>query len=206
MDGVLEYFGEKWREDIRKGVIVDDVREGTLVVDGKRQPLVTIAVLEALTVIVAAATWGHRWSGRKIVMRSDSSPTCFSFNKLASRDPAMSRVAELWEDAQYYFHFEGLMAHCKGVTNEIADRASRLEESAMQAGIEEAARLEDLPVDKCQRLPSQWSFGLHNIDILDDLILLTAQSKAARTDQTASPPHPTPTTTTSQPRIISLRN
>ena len=138
-------------------------------------------------------------------MRSDSSPTCFSFNKLASRDPAMSRVTELWEDAQYYFHFEGLMVHCKGVTNEIADRASRLEENTMQAGIEEAARLEDLPVEKCQRLPSQWSFGLHNIDILDDLILLTKQSKEDQTDKNASPPHPTPTKITQQPRIISLR-
>ena len=55
-------------------------------------------------------------------------------------------------------------------TNEIADRASRLDERALQAGIEEAAKLEELPVEKCQRLPSQWCFGLHNIDILDDLI------------------------------------
>lgn len=206
LDGVLEYFGEKWRDDIRKGTIVDDIRKSALVTDGKRQPLVTIAVLEALAVIVAAAIWGHRWSGRKIVMRSDSSPTCFSFNKLASRDPAMSRVAELWEDVQYYFHFEGLMVHCKGATNEIADRASRLDESALQAGIEEAAKLEELPVEKCQRLPSQWSFGLHNIDILDDLILLTKQPQAARNNKTASPPHPTQTTPITQPRIISLRN
>ena len=77
-------------------------------------------------------------------------------------------MAELWEDLQYHFHFEGLVVHCSGVTNEIADRASRLDEDALQTGIEEAVKLEELPVEKCLRLPSQWSFGL---------ILLTKQSK-----------------------------
>ena len=82
--------------------------------------IVDIAALEAITVIVAAATWGSRWSGKKVVLRSDSSPTCFCFNKLASKDPAMARVADLWEAAQHFFCFEGLALHCSGVSNELA--------------------------------------------------------------------------------------
>ena len=139
-------------------------------------------------------------------MRSDSSPTCFSFNKLASKDPAMARVAELWEDVQYHYHFEGLMVHCSGVTNEIADRASRLDESDLQAGIEEAVKLENLPVEKCLRLPSQWCFGTQPIDILDELILLTKQSQNARADQTVSPTHSTPSQPPTQSRSRNRTN
>jgi hypothetical protein len=180
MDGALEYFGEKWREDIRNGQMIA----------GERKPLIDIAVLEALTVIVAAAIWGHRWSGRKIVLRSDSSPTCFSFNKLASRDPTMVRVTELWEDIQFYYHFEGLLVHCKGESNELADRASRLDEASLQDGMEEAAKLEELPVTECRRLPSVWSFGTTSIDILDELIDLTKQANQDRSDKATSQPPP----------------
>jgi hypothetical protein len=183
LDGILEYFGEKWRDDTRAGLISD----------GERKPLIDIAVLEALTVTVAAATWGHRWSGRKMVMRSDSSPTCFSFNKLASRDPTMVRVTELWEDIQFYYHFEGLLVHCKGEINELADRASRLDEALMQEGMEEAARLEELPITECRRLPSVWSFGTTSIDVLDELIKLTKQANQDRSDKAASQSLPPPT-------------
>jgi hypothetical protein len=184
-EGVLEYFGEKWRDDIRDGRMVD----------GERKPLIDIACLEALTVVVAAATWGHEWSGRKIVMRSDSSPTCFSFNKLASRDPTMVRITELWEDIQFHFHFEGLLVHCKGASNELADRASRLDDAMLQTGMEEAAQMEKLPITECRRIPSVWSFGQHNIEILDELINLTAQANQDRADKSASllsPPTTTP--------------
>jgi hypothetical protein len=66
------------------------------------------------------------------VLRSDSSPTVHCFNKLASKDPAMSKIADLWEDVQFHFGFEGLLVHCKGITNEMADRASQLPESELQ--------------------------------------------------------------------------
>jgi hypothetical protein len=68
--------------------------------DNEREPIIDMAVLEALTVIVAAATWGAKWSGRKVVLRSDSSPACFCFNELASKDPAMARVADLSKHLQ----------------------------------------------------------------------------------------------------------
>jgi hypothetical protein len=77
LDGVVLYFAGKWSPRMRAGTFRD----------GVRHPLIDIACLEALTVIVAAATWGHSWTGRKVVLRSDSSPTVFCFNKLASKDP-----------------------------------------------------------------------------------------------------------------------
>jgi hypothetical protein len=134
-DGVLEHFGEKWREDVREGQMIN----------GERKPLIDIACLEALTVVIAAATWGNKWSGRKIVVRSDSSPTCFSFNKLASRDPTMVRITELWEDIQFYFHFEGLLVHCKGVSNELADRANRLTKQCCKRGWRRSPRWRNCP-------------------------------------------------------------
>ena len=182
-DGVLLFFSGKWREDVRAG------RMENL----ERKPIVDIAVLEALTVIVAAATWGSRWSGKKVVLRSDSSPTCFCFNKLASKDPAMARVADLWEAAQHFFSFEGLVLHCSGVTNELADRASRKNDDEVQASMEEAAEKENVGVKECVRVPAVWKFGDEHVDILDELIRLTTDSTKKRnlialTKSTSHPP------------------
>jgi len=187
------FFSGKWRDDIREG----------LVTDGVRAPIVSIACLEALTVVMAAATWGHLWSGRKVVLRSDSSPTVYCFNKLASRDPTMSRIADLWEDVQFHFGFEGLLVHCKGSTNELADRASRLPEQELQAGMMEAAAAEGVGAHGCRRVETQWSFGNENIDVLDELIRLTEtagrkRKLKLRTNGTSS--HSLPPTPHKHPR------
>ena len=181
------FFSGKWREDIRIG----------LVSDGVRTPIVSIACLEALTVVLAAATWGHTWTGRKVVLRSDSSPTVYCFNKLASKDPAMSKIADLWEDVQFHFGFEGLLVHCKGITNEMADRASRLPESELQAGMMEAAAMEGVGAHGCRRVETKWSFGGEPVDALDTLILLTKRAGRKRKIKTiskgmSSPPRSTP--------------
>lgn len=184
MDGLVLYFAGKWSKQIREGTVLD----------GVRSPLVDIACLEALTVIVAAATWGHLWSGRKVVLRSDSSPTVFCFNKLASKDPTMARIADLWEDVQFHYGFEGLLVHCKGRTNELADRASRLEEQKLQSGMEEAAKMEGVGPKGCKRVPAKWSFGTETIEIMEELIALTEeagrQRKRKRSNKCASPPTP----------------
>ena len=183
-DETLYYFSQKWSEEIRRGRIVD----------GERRPLVDIAVLEALTVIVAASTWGHLWSCRKIAMRSDSSPTCFAFNKLGTKDPAMMRVVELWEEVQFFFGFEGLMVHVAGVDNDLSDRASRWENVKVQAGMEAAAAREpNITITKCVRVPPKWEFGEQSCAVMKELIGITGKSIAKReTDQTASLPSPPP--------------
>jgi hypothetical protein len=157
------FFSRKWRDDIREG----------LVADGVRIPIVSIACLEALTVVLAATTWGHLWSGRKVVLRSDRSPAVYCFDELASRDPTMSRIADPWEDVQFHFGFEGLLAHCKGSTNEMADQAIRLPEQELQAGMTEAAAAEGVGARGCRRVKTQWNFGEENVGVLDELIRLT---------------------------------
>jgi hypothetical protein len=128
-------------------------------------------------------------------MRSDSSPTCYCFNKQSSKDPAMARVVDLWEDIQHFFGFEALMIHCKGEWNEIADRASRWDDSVVQGGVEEAVREERLGEMTCTRITPKWSFGDETVDILDELTSLTAAAVAARKETTLTTPashHPTP--------------
>ena len=181
-DGILHCFSQKWTEEIRRGRTVD----------GERRPLADIAVLEALAVVVAASTRGHPWSGRKIVMRSDSSPTCFAFNKLGTKDPAMMRVVELWGGAQFFFGFEGLMARVAGADNDLPDRASRWDDGEVQARMEAAAAQEpNVTIAKCVRVPPKWDFGDQSSATLQELILITGKSIARReSSQTASlPPH-----------------
>ena len=90
--------------------------------------LIPIFALEALTVILGALTWGHLLEGKKVIFRSDSSNTCFAFNRLISRHPGMQLLAELWADCQMNFNFEGLVFHCPGKFNQWADIASRPQE------------------------------------------------------------------------------
>jgi hypothetical protein len=92
----------------------------------------------------------------------------------------MARVADLWETVQHHFCFEGLVLHCKGVTNELADRASRKDEDVVQSSMEEAAKEEIHGVLGCKRVPAVWVFGDENVDILDELITLTATTSKKR--------------------------
>jgi hypothetical protein len=182
--GVVLHFAGKWSTKIREGRVLG----------GVRAPLVDIACLEALAVIVAAATWGHLWSGRKAVLRSDSSPTVFCFNKLASKDPTMARIADLREDMQFFYGFEGLLVHCKGQQNNLADQASRLEEGKLQAGMEDAAHVEGVGAKGCKRVPAQWNFGSESIAIMEELINLTEEAGRQRKRKRSNEAPSLPTT------------
>jgi hypothetical protein len=118
-----------------------------------------------------------------VVLRSDSSPTVFCFNKLASKDPTVARIADLWEDTQFFHGFEGLL-----------DRASRLEEGKLQSGVEEAAHTEGVGSKGCTRVPAQWTFGTESLEIMEELIALTEeagrQRKRKRSNKTSSLPSP----------------
>ena len=92
----------------------------------------------------------------------------------------MARVADLWEDAQHHFGFEGLLLHCKGVTNELADRASRKDDADVQRSMEEAAEAEGVGQRGCRRVPAVWTFGEERVDILDELIALTSTANNLR--------------------------
>merc|ERR1711966_295344 len=110
---IMNYFAGEWSDQIKNA-------------------RVNIAVLEAWAVAMAAATWGPKLSGKKVIFRSDSSPTCYCLNKLWSGIEDMEVVVNLWEDLQFTYHFEGLLVFCSGKTNTLADIASRVNKSKVR--------------------------------------------------------------------------
>ena len=80
----MNYFAGEWSDQIKNA-------------------RVNIAVLEAWAVTMAAATWGPKLHGKKVIFRSDSSPTCFCLNKLWSEIEDMELVVNLREDLRYLY-------------------------------------------------------------------------------------------------------
>jgi hypothetical protein len=84
-----------------------------------------IAILEALTVVSAAAIWGPLWSGKQVVLRCDNTTACFALNTLKAQGNPLNFVIDLWEDIQFRFGFAGLVTHVSSTDNRVADVASR---------------------------------------------------------------------------------
>ena len=112
----MKYFAGTWSDQIKVARI-------------------NIAVLEAWAVIMAAATWGPKLHGRRVIFRSDSSPACFCLNKLWSGIEDMELVVNLWEDLQFTYHFEGLLVFCAGKKNTLADIASRVKQDKVEKAL-----------------------------------------------------------------------
>jgi hypothetical protein len=93
--------------------------------DPLKHSRIGIGPLEALAAVVAAAIWGHNWSGRNVVLRSDSTDACFALNTLKTQNPIMEFIVDLWEDIQFRYGFNGVVTHCPQGHNRIADIASR---------------------------------------------------------------------------------
>jgi hypothetical protein len=149
----LRYFHGTWSEEVRLA-------------------RVNIAFLEAWVVIMIAATWGSTFSGRKVVIRSDSMATCMSLNKLWADHPGMELMCELWEDLQFYFGFEGLVLHCPGKENRLSDIGSRMRADRMEAKLcEEMQRLNMTDVILREEEVT-WRVGETDIDVESQLLLL----------------------------------
>lgn len=139
--------------------------------DELRMRKVNIAVLEAWTIVMTAATWGHLFNCRKIVFRTDSGASCACLNKLWSGSAEMQGVCNLWEDLQHKFCFEGLVLHCDGKDNRLSDKASRCKSSD---DVEAALRVElDLlgmnEITPC-RVDVEWKVGELQMDITSQLL------------------------------------
>jgi hypothetical protein len=114
--GSVEYFFGAWSPELR----------------AKKM---NIAVLESWVMIMVAATWGHTFSQKKVVFRTDSAATCFCLNRLWSASPAMDIMCKLWEDVQFAFGFEGMVTHCSHRENRLADVLSRRASITMEAAV-----------------------------------------------------------------------
>ena len=119
---------------------------------------------------MAAATWGPKLHGRKVIFRSDSSPTCFCLNKLWSGIEDMKLVVNLWEDLQFTYHFEGLLVFCSGKTNTLADIASRVDEKRVGQILLKEIQRQELGTLTLTKDNVTWDANGINIDIEDALI------------------------------------
>lgn len=147
----MNYFAGEWSDQIKNA-------------------RVNIAVLEAWAVTMAAATWGPKLHGRKVIFRSDSSPTCYCLNKLWSGIEDMELVVNLWEDLQFTYHFEGLLVFCSGKTNTLADIASRIEKKKVEQALSNEIKRQGLGNLTLTRDVIPWNERNINIDIEDALI------------------------------------
>jgi hypothetical protein len=149
----LHYFHGKWSDQVRAA-------------------RVNIAFLEAWTVIMIAATWGSKFTGRKVVIRSDSMASCLSLNKLWADHRGMEMMCELWEDLQFHYGFEGLVLHCPGKENRLSDIGSRMRENRMESKLqEEMTRLQMTDV-MLHEQPVIWRVGEIDINVEAQLLAL----------------------------------
>ena len=161
VDRTMRYFGGKWPEEVIE------------------QTKIPIFALEALTVILGALTWGHLLKGRRVIFRSDSSNTCFAFNRLTSRHPAMQMLAEIWVECQHAFEFEALVFFCPGKHNQWADIASRPQDVPVEQALRQ--ELDNVGLDDVDIVESETKWNERGIsaEVLEELAELSEAQRTA---------------------------
>lgn len=81
---------------------------------------------ELYALVTAAATWGHRWSRKRITFRTDCEPVVLALKKGASRSRSMMQLIRFLHYHAAKHHFEYRVVHIPGVENSIADELSRV--------------------------------------------------------------------------------
>ena len=137
-----------------------------------RNAILRIEILEALTVILTALTWGPKFAGKKVLFRSDNSGAVFCLNKMHSKCPAMKLIIDQWEAVQHHFGFEAMLFHVAGVDNEHADVASRAAEEEVHEKLTEVLRADKIGEFTLLQIPVVWKAGQARGDIIDELIAL----------------------------------
>jgi hypothetical protein len=81
---------------------------------------------ELYAIVAAAATWGQRWSRRKVIFYTDCMPVVQALNKGASRTRRMMQLIRIlhFHAARYSFVYS--VQHLPGADNAIADELSRV--------------------------------------------------------------------------------
>jgi hypothetical protein len=139
--------------------------------------ILRIEILEALTVILTALTWGPRFAGSKVLFRFDNTGAVFCLNKMHSKCPAMKLIIDqweaVWEAVQHHFGFEAMIFHVAGSDNEHADDvASRAAEDEVHAKLTEVLRADKIGDFTLNQIPVVWKAGKARGDIINDLIAL----------------------------------
>ena len=84
-----------------------------------------IAAKEMVPIVVAAAIWGHHWSGKKVLFRSDNSATVAAVQSGSARDPSLRHLLRCLFFIAATRQFDYSATHIPGVRNTAADALSR---------------------------------------------------------------------------------
>lgn len=85
----------------------------------------SIAVLELVPVVVAAALWGWQWCGRLVCFHSDNEAVVRAVSKGYSPDQSLIHLLRCLAFFAAYFGFQFSAVHVPGVLNQAADALSR---------------------------------------------------------------------------------
>ena len=87
--------------------------------------LPSIALKELLPIVVAAAIWGHSWSGSLVMCHSDNTAAVAQVNKLHASDQQASHLLRCLALFQAHWDFRIRAIHVPGNRNGVADDLSR---------------------------------------------------------------------------------
>jgi hypothetical protein len=133
-----------------------------------RDAKVNIALLEAWTIVMTAATWGQFFNCKKVVFRTDSGASCFGLNRLWAKSATMQLICDAWEDLQHKYSFEGLVLHCAGEDNRLSDRASRCKnDEDVQGALRKELDLLGFTDVEPEREQMQMEGGEINLDVFN---------------------------------------
>jgi hypothetical protein len=81
---------------------------------------------ELYAIVTAAATWGFRWTRRKVIFYTDCMPVVHALNKGSSRTRRMMQLIRVLHFHAARHSFVYSVRHLPGVDNTIADELSRI--------------------------------------------------------------------------------
>jgi len=84
-----------------------------------------ITVKEMVPIVLAAAVWGGRWSGKTVVARCDNSAVVDTLNKGCCRDPDVMHLVRCLAFLRARVQFTLTATHIEGTRNVLADALSR---------------------------------------------------------------------------------
>ena len=93
----------------------------------KRRKKVSMPFMETYALVLAAATWGHLWRGKKIIFRTDCmvSYNTVGWKKKNSKNAQLQSLLRRLAEIACDFDFDYRAQHIAGVTNIAADALSR---------------------------------------------------------------------------------
>ena len=84
-----------------------------------------IAILEMLPLVLAASLWGCKWSGLRVLFRSDNMSVVWAVNKGMPKEPQLLGLVKQLAKLSILHSFQYRCVHIPGVNNTEADLLSR---------------------------------------------------------------------------------